>query len=73
MPVWAVQVAIGDDERVEAEVLVTEGGALVALEEDGLLVRAWAPGEWRTARHVDRAPLESARDRDGVLVGLPRA
>jgi hypothetical protein len=73
MPVWAVQVAIGDDERVEAEVLVTEGGALVALEEDGLLVRAWAPGEWRTARHVDPDPLGATRDRDGVLVGLPRA
>ncbi|MGY1689513.1 hypothetical protein [Geodermatophilus sp. SYSU D01105] len=72
MPVWTVRIAVGDEERVEAEMLATEGGALVALAEDGLLVRAWAPGEWRTARHVDTDPLDPMRDGDGILVGLPR-
>ena len=42
-------VAGGEDEVVDAGMLVTDGGALVAFTEDGLMVRAWAPGEWRTA------------------------
>ena len=45
MPVWSVQVA-GGDETIEAGLLATEGGALVALSPEGLVVRAWAPGHW---------------------------
>ncbi len=74
MPVWDVQVVDGDDEQVEAGLLATEGGALVALSEDGLMVRAWAPGRWRTARHVsgvDAHPAGTANGRDPVLVPLP--
>jgi photosystem II stability/assembly factor-like uncharacterized protein len=75
MPVWTVQIAGGDDERVEAELLATESGALVALSEEGLLLRAWAPGQWRTVRHVhgvDAAPADTVNGREKFLVGLPR-
>ena len=75
MPMWTVQVAIGEDERVEADMLATENGALVALSEEGLMVRAWAPGQWRTVRHVNRAevhPTGTSHSRSSVLVGLPR-
>jgi len=75
MPIWTVQGTDGGDEQVEAGLLATESGALVALSEDGLLTRAWAPGQWRTVRQVSgvgtRAPGR-ADDEDPVLVGLPR-
>jgi len=73
MPVWTVQTDSGD-ERVEAGLLATEGGALVALSEDGVMTRAWAPGHWRTARHVAGAdaPSGDANRRDPVVAGLPR-
>jgi hypothetical protein len=73
MPVWTVQ-TVGDDERVEAGLLAPEGGALVALSEEGLLVRAWAAGQWRTARQltgVEAHPAGKADGPDAVLVGLP--
>ena len=73
MPVWNVQTDDGADERVEAGLLATEGGSLVALSDEGLMIRAWAPGCWRTAQHVaaaDERPAGSGRD--AVLVGLPR-
>ncbi len=55
MCIWTVQTADGEDERIEAGLLATEGGALVAMSEEGLLMRAWAPGQWRTVRHVTDA------------------
>jgi hypothetical protein len=74
MPMWTVQVTGGESEQVEAWALATEAGALVALAEDGLLVRAWAPGQWRTVRHLGRlnvSPVDEERSQHNVLVGLP--
>ncbi len=75
MPAWTVQIAGDDDERVEAGMLATEGGTLIAFSEEGLLVRAWAPGQWQTVRHLEEA--ESLRGRrlgtpDDVLTWFPR-
>ena len=75
MPVWTVQSAGGQDERVEAGLLATEGGALVALTEEGLMLGAWAPGQWQTVWHVSGAdphPKDTANPGDTVLLGLPR-
>ena len=36
MPIWTVGTAKGQDERVEADLLTTEGGALLALSDDYL-------------------------------------
>jgi hypothetical protein len=44
--VWLVQAADGAEERIEAGMLATAGGALVALSLEGVLTRAWAPGSW---------------------------
>jgi hypothetical protein len=52
MPVWKVQVEGGDDEQVEAGMLLLESGALVAFSAESLVVRAWAPGQWRTVQHI---------------------
>jgi hypothetical protein len=74
MPVWTVTITGAEDEQVEAWALATEGGALVALSEEGLLVRAWAPGQWRTVRHLPRSEpcLQDRNPEQGsVLVGLP--
>ncbi|MFW3170835.1 hypothetical protein [Geodermatophilus sp. CPCC 206100] len=76
MPIWTVEVTGGRDERVEAGLLATEAGALVAISEEGVMVRAWAPGHWSTVRHLggtDGYRLDGARERDDVLIGLPRA
>ncbi len=74
MPAWTVQVAEDHDERVEAEMLATEAGALIAFSEEGLVLRAWAPGQWRTVRHLE--PVEAFRGRAGsrrdVLHWVPR-
>jgi hypothetical protein len=78
MPQWTVQMAGGDDERVDAGMLAMEGGALVALSEEGLVVGAWAPDQWRRVRLVAGAQAHPAgRDadvqlEDNVVVGLPR-
>lgn len=74
MPIWTVQSTDGGDEEVEAGLLATESGALVALTEDGLLTRAWAPGQWRTVRQATgRGPLRARRsEEDDLLIGLPR-
>jgi hypothetical protein len=75
MPSWTVRTAEGQEERVEADLLATEGGALVALSEEGLLVRAWAPGHWWTVGHVtgtDAHPAGTSRTNGSVVVGLPR-
>ena len=75
MPTWTVQITDGGDERIEAGLLATESGALVALSEDGLLTRAWAPGQWRTVRQVtggDAHPASRSNDEEELLVGLPR-
>lgn len=69
MPIWTVQDVTGEVETIEAELLATEGGALVALGDDGLLARAWGSGSWRSVRLVDATDIEPA---DPVLVGLPR-
>ncbi|MGK5110854.1 MULTISPECIES: hypothetical protein [unclassified Geodermatophilus] len=71
MPVWTVRTAGGEDERVEAELLATEGGALIALSAEGLMSRAWAPGHWRTVRQLDSQDTHSAGI-GNVLAGLPR-
>ena len=77
MPVWTVEIAGDDIETVEAALLGTEFGALVALSDDGLLLRAWAPGRWQAVRLLeDAAPgsIPPARTwtADTALVGLPR-
>ena len=75
MPIWTVQITDGKDEKIEAGLLATEGGALVALSEDGLLTRAWAPGQWRTVRQVtgvDAHPASQSNETDKLLIGLPR-
>lgn len=74
MPIWTVQVTDGEDETIEAELLAVQGGALVALSEDGLLMRAWAPGQWRTVRQVTGVDAHPASQsmQDQVLIGLPR-
>ena len=75
MPVWTVQSADGEDEQVQAGLLATEGGTLVALDDEGLMLRAWAPGQWRTVRHVHGVgphPVGTANGKDNVLTGLPR-
>ena len=75
MPIWTVQITDGEDERIEAGLLATESGALVALAEDGLLTRAWAPGQWRAVRQVtdvDAHPASRSDVRDVLLIGLPR-
>lgn len=73
MPTWIVQIAGVSEERIEAASLVTESGTLVALSEDGLLVRAWAPGSWRTVRHVSGVDAHPAGKSDGAdnVIGLP--
>jgi hypothetical protein len=72
MPVWTVRLAEGSEERVEAGLLATENGTLVAMSEEGLLLRAWASGQWRTVEHCgDSAPPPRGRLRGSVLVGVP--
>jgi hypothetical protein len=76
MPIWTVQSSGGQDERVEAGMLATEAGALVALSEEGILVRAWAPGHWSSVRHLGGTEVPRVgepSERDDVLIGLPRA
>ena len=75
MPVWTVRMPGGEDERIAADMLLVECGALMALSEEALLVRAWAPGEWRTVLRIDGAGPDLPVQRDGEahdLVGLPR-
>ena len=80
MPQWTVQITDGDDERVEAGMLAMEGGALVALSDEGLVVGAWAPFQWRRVRLVagaeahpaGRDAVEDMQLEDNVVVGLPR-
>jgi hypothetical protein len=78
MPVWTVEVAGGGSETVEAGLVGTEFGALVALSDDGLVLCAWAPGQWKAVRLLeDAAPRPTiprpAGNADTVLVGLPRS
>ena len=75
MPVWTVRMPGGEDERIAADMLLVECGALMALSEEALLVRAWAPGEWRTVLRIDGAEPDRARERHGkahALVGPRR-
>jgi hypothetical protein len=72
MPVWTVRIADDREERVEAGLLATENGSLIAMSDEGLLLRAWAPGQWRTAQHCgDTAPQPRGRMHGSVLVGVP--
>ena len=72
MPAWTVQVAEDQDERVEAGMLVTESGALIAFSEEGLVLRAWAPGQWRTVRHLEVADAFRGGAGGDVLTWAPR-
>lgn len=75
MPVWTIQSTGGDEEWVEAGMLATESGALVALSLDGLILRAWAPGQWLTVRHVESGDPELVAHRveePNVVSALPR-
>ncbi len=74
MPAWTVQVADDQDERVEAGMLATEAGTLIAFSEEGLVLRAWAPGQWRTVRHLEPAEVlqGGADSRNDVLAWMPR-
>ncbi|HYX97903.1 MAG TPA: hypothetical protein VE823_22835 [Geodermatophilus sp.] len=69
-----MQVADDHDERVEAEMLATEAGALIAFSGEGLVLRAWAPGQWRTVRHLEavEAFRGGAGSRHDVLHWVPR-
>ncbi len=71
MPIWTVQTAEGEDETIEAGLVATEGGALVALADDGLLTRAWAPGHWRSVHRVADAGALADAPEETVLYGLP--
>ena len=75
MPAWTVQIREDTDERVEAGMMATDAGALIAFSEEGLVLRAWAPGQWRTVRRLEEAEglcgVESGA-RDDVLSWLPR-
>lgn len=74
MPVWSVEIAGGNDEVVEAGLLATEGGALVALSPEGLVVRAWAPGHWETVRCLVGLEVSEPNvtdDVEPVVFGLP--
>jgi hypothetical protein len=80
MPLWTVQTEDGQEHRAEAGMLVTEGGSLLALSEDGLLMCAWAPGHWRTVQLVTGVQAHPAGREisgvtadfpDNVLIGLP--
>lgn len=74
MPVWSVEIAGGNDEVVEAGLLATEGGALVALSPEGLVVRAWAPGRWETVRclvGLEMSEPNVTDDVEPVVFGLP--
>ena len=73
MPVWSVQMA-GGDETVEAGLLATEGGALVALSPEGLVVRAWAPGHWEGVTclvGLEASEPNVTDDVESVVFGLP--
>ena len=75
MPRWTVGRGDGSDEQIEADMLATESGTLVALAEDGLLLRAWAPGQWQTVGHVTGAavhPAGASASTGSVVVGMPR-
>jgi hypothetical protein len=80
MSQWTVQIADGEDERVEAGMLAMEGGALVALSDEGLVIGAWAPDQWRRVRLVTcaedrpagRVTAADVQLEDNVVVGLPR-
>jgi hypothetical protein len=75
MPIWTVGITEGQHERIEADLLTTEGGALVALSDEGLLLRAWAPGQWQTVGHVtgrDAHPAGTSTTSGSVVIGLPR-
>ena len=73
--VWLVQAADGAEERIEAGVLGTEGGALVALSTEGVPTRAWAPGSWQTVRLLSgmEAHLAGEGSDGDVVVGLHMA
>ena len=75
MSMWTVGRADGVDEQIEADMLATESGALIALSDEGLLLRAWAPGQWRTAGHltgVTAHPAGKSAAGSPVVVGMPR-
>jgi hypothetical protein len=75
MSIWTVQTVDTHEQVIEAEMLATESGALVAFSEAGLMVRAWAPGQWLSMRlhsGIEAHPAGKGNARDNVLVGLPR-
>ncbi len=74
MPAWTVQIEEDTNERVEAGMLATEAGALIAFSEEGLVLRAWAPGQWQSVRHLEEVEgvrSGGAETRDDVLTWLP--
>jgi hypothetical protein len=74
MSMWTVTRPDGVDEEVDADALATESGALVALSDEGQLLCAWAPGQWRTVRQltgVAAHPAGKGLPRGSVVVGLP--
>ncbi len=70
MPVWTVQVEGGHDEQVEAEILLVDSGTLIAFSGESLIVRAWAPGQWRTVQHITggHEPPDSSGDEQANFV-----
>ncbi len=70
--VWLVQAADGTEERIEAGMLATECGALVALSLEGVLTRAWAPGRWQTVRLLSGMEAHPAGkgNESAIVVGL---
>jgi hypothetical protein len=69
--VWLVRAADGTEERIEAGMMATEGGALVALSVEGDLTRAWAPGHWQAVRLLSGVEAHPAgKGNESGVVGL---
>jgi hypothetical protein len=76
MHAWTVQLTVDEEEQVEAALLATEGGTLIALSEEGVVLRAWAARNWRTVRLstcVEAHPAGKGNGKNPVLIGLPRS
>ncbi len=65
MPIWSVQITDGGDEKIEAGLLATEGGAQVALSDTVPRPRPSSSAPRRApARAVERSPRGRARGPD---------
>jgi hypothetical protein len=70
VPVWTVEIGDGAV-RIDAAVVATEHGVLVVIDDEGMVERAYAPGEWRTVRRGDGRESHPAGKRLGAVVDMP--